>query len=67
MGWLKPQEIYKGNFLPIPKNILMFCNLIPRLGQFLFDRKFSFRFRKEMALIENNCEAKDIKVTIKIK
>jgi hypothetical protein len=35
MGWFKRQEIYKGKFLPISENILIFCNLIPRLGQFL--------------------------------
>ena len=35
MGGLKPQEIYKGKFLPMSENIWILGNLIPRLGQFL--------------------------------
>jgi hypothetical protein len=41
MGGLKPQEIYKGKFLPMSENIWILGNLIPRLGQFLLIGNFA--------------------------
>ena len=42
-GGLKPQEIYKGKFLPIKKNIWILGNLIPRNGSVSIDSKFGFK------------------------
>ena len=49
------------------ENLWISGNLIPRMGQFLLIGNLASNKEKQMALIGNYCEAKDIKVTIKIK